>query len=62
MEQYITDSMSDITYMPELTPPFWADLNSFTTAKRAGLIRTYNLRHAARSVSYVLIKCLKINI
>jgi hypothetical protein len=37
--------ISDITYLSELTPPFWRgnkNLNNF--AKRAGLIRANNLR------------------
>ena len=37
-------NVADITYESELIPPFWADLTTETTAKRAGLIRANNLR------------------
>ena len=55
MELYIKN-ISDITYLAELIPPFWADLTSETTAKRAGLIHAYNLLTPSVFVSYAFIK------
>ncbi len=46
MEYCIKNNVNDITYMSELTPPFWQwQFIYMNLAKRAGLIRTITYSH-----------------
>ncbi len=54
MENYIKNNINDITYLSELTQPFWVVNLSVYRTKRAGLNSHSNLC-SLRSISCVLI-------